>query len=171
MTKGPRGSVTDIAMVFLVAAVVGLSWNHTLLLSAWRGEATSAPAVAAPAAAQGTQDATPLPLGLMQVKEMYDANEAAIVDARDAETYAAGHVKGAVSLPLGEAVNGIPASFKTAVPSGKEVVVYCNGFSCHDSMQLGELLLKSGYRTVYVYEGGFPEWHDAGYPVEEGRKS
>jgi rhodanese-related sulfurtransferase len=35
-------------------------------------------------------------------------------------------------------------------------------------MDLAKLLMQAGYTAVYVYEGGFPEWRDAGYPVATG---
>ncbi|UFS71613.1 rhodanese-like domain-containing protein [Geomonas sp. RF6] len=172
MKKASSRLMTDVLLVFVVAAVLGLSWNHTLLLKAWRGEATSAPPAAETQEVPGpaAQEAVPLPLGLMQVKELYDAKEAVIIDARDMQSYEAGHIKGAVSLPLGEASKGAPPSFQAEVPTAKELIVYCNGFSCHDSMDLANLLIKWGYRTVYVYEGGYPEWYGAGYPISQGRK-
>ncbi len=50
------------------------------------------------------------------------------------------------------------------------LVVYCSGYDCHDSRDLATRLLAAGYRTVYVFEGGYPEWRDAGYPTREGKQ-
>jgi len=47
------------------------------------------------------------------------------------------------------------------------LMLYCSGFGCPDSFDLGERLLAEGYLDVRVYEGGFPEWRDAGLPVEK----
>ena len=106
----------------------------------------------------------------MQVKELADGGGALIVDAREPSSFAAGHISGARSLPLGEAGRPAAARFREDVPKGKTIIVYCNGFSCHDSLELGKLLMKWGYPAVYVYEGGYPEWRDAGYPVERGTR-
>jgi 3-mercaptopyruvate sulfurtransferase SseA len=50
------------------------------------------------------------------------------------------------------------------------LVLYCSGYGCPDSFDLGIILLAEGYRDVRVFEGGFPEWADAGLPVERGER-
>jgi len=77
--------------------------------------------------------------------------------------------RGAVSLPVGEAQGLIP-TFMEQTPKDKLLVVYCGGYDCHDSRLLGEKLLAAGFSQVFVYEGGFPEWQDAGHPVSKGDK-
>jgi rhodanese-related sulfurtransferase len=44
-------------------------------------------------------------------------------------------------------------------------VTYCSGFGCPDSFDLGMRLIETGYRDVRVFEGGYPEWRDAGLAV------
>jgi rhodanese-related sulfurtransferase len=154
----------ELALIFLLSAAAGIAWNHQLLSDAWSGKAVQASQKSAPSTQQGT---TPLPLGLMQVKELYDRKEALIVDARDNPSFAAGHISGALSLPLGEADAGL-AAFRAKAPPTATIVVYCNGFDCPDSMDLGSRLLGAGYRKVFVFLGGYPEWRDAGYPIAEG---
>jgi rhodanese-related sulfurtransferase len=50
------------------------------------------------------------------------------------------------------------------------LVIYCNGYGCPDSFDLGLRLIEAGYRDVRVFEGGLPEWRDAGLPVIEGER-
>ena len=69
----------------------------------------------------------------------------------------------------GEA-DGRLAEFARRYPPTTLLVVYCNGYDCHDSRDLGAKLMKAGYRSVYVFEGGYPEWRDAGYPTEGGNR-
>lgn len=161
----------EMAGICLVAGLIGLTWNYRLLYNAWTGTVSSgspsAPAVAPPTQSGQGQQAVPLPLGLMQVKEFYDRKEAVIVDARDGASFAAGHITGAVSLPLGEAGARL-ADFTKKYPPSTLLVVYCNGYDCHDSHNLAEKLIPAGYSTVFVFEGGFPEWQSAGYPVTGG---
>ncbi len=152
----------EMAGIILVAAVCGSIWNYKLLLGIWsggRGAATfSSPAVA-------STGSIPLPAGLVQVKQLLAKKEAVAVDARDSLAFSQGHVKGAVSLPLGQYEAGID-SFTQRVPVTASLVVYCSGYGCHDGMNLGKKLLAKGYRQVFVYEGGYPEWKDAGLPTE-----
>ena len=154
----------EMLLILLVAAAIGGAWNRKLLLQAWKGEA---PAMSK--GGMGNRADIPLPLGLMQVKELYDRKEAVIVDARDSETFDAGHIAGARSLTLGEFDDMLPR-FISDVPPTAMIIVYCNGYGCHDSSELGARLLRAGYRSVFVFEGGYPEWRDANYPMERGRR-
>jgi rhodanese-related sulfurtransferase len=162
MRKNWLGTVAEICLIVIVSASIGAIWNRSLLISAWRGE-TAGQAQAAP-----TGEELPMPLGLMQVKEMYDAKQAVIVDARSAASFAEGHIAGAISLPLEAARKNPARPINVKLAGDATIIAYCNGFSCHDSMDLGKILMHAGYATVYVFEGGFPEWRDAGYPVAKG---
>ncbi|MCM0080107.1 rhodanese-like domain-containing protein [Geomonas sp. Red32] len=159
----------EIAAIVLIAAVLGIGWNRTLLASAWKGEA----AIQQPASPQaqtaqaGGEELVPMPIPLAQVKDMHDGKQAVVIDARSASTFIQGHIAGAVSLPLEEARKN-PSSLKGRFSKDATIIAYCNGFSCHDSMDLGKLMMQAGYANVYVYEGGFPEWRDSGYPVAKG---
>lgn len=159
----------EMAAIVLMAAVIGIAWNHRLLLEVFRGQGVQAPPAAATAtpSTTATAAAAPLPLGLMQVKELSDTGEAVIIDARDRETFRKGHIRGAVSLPLGES-DGLIPTLAGQIAKEKLLVVYCGGYDCHDSRLLGEKLLAAGFGQVFVYEGGFPEWRDAGHPVAKG---
>jgi rhodanese-related sulfurtransferase len=157
--------IRDLLLILLLSLASGLVWNRTLLVDVWQGRAVTGKAPAAPVA----EVQEPLPLGLAQVKEFFDRRDALLVDARDAADYRKGHIAGAVSLPLGTVEERLSAFLRRA-PLTATLVVYCNGFDCHDSGKLGQRLLAAGYREVYVYLGGFPEWQAAGYPVTEGER-
>ena len=162
MSKKRYGTVAEIALVVVIAALLGISWNIELLTDAWRGKPTQQ----AEPAPRG--EILPMPIGLMQLKEMLDAGQAVLVDARSSDSFAKEHIAGALPLPLEEARrSGSPLP---KVPTDAVIIAYCNGFSCHDSMDLGTILIKAGYSSVYVFEGGLPEWRDAGYPVAGGAK-
>jgi len=157
--------ITPIQRVFLesfflllLASLIGMAVNWKLLGNAWSGKSI----VDKPSGV--SQAAIPLPLGLMQVKELFDKNEAVIIDSRDRKTFSAGHIKGAVSLPLFEAATMIP-EFSSRIPKKAMLLVYCNGYACEDSVELGKQLIAAGYSSVYYFDGGFPAWRDAKYPV------
>lgn len=150
----------EMAIMVALAVVIGVTWNYRLLVNAWSGKS-----VEAPRTTEGVQAPIPLPLGLMQVKELYDGRGAIFIDSRDRFAYGSSHIKGAISLPLSEAATAI-VEFGNRVPRNATLVVYCSGYACEDSMELGQQLLAIGYTTVYYFDGGFPAWRDAGYPVE-----
>jgi rhodanese-related sulfurtransferase len=84
---------------------------------------------------------------------------AVVLDVRPEEEYQAGHVPGALSVPVDslEALQGLPKD--------KEVVAYCRGPYCVFSDEAVRVLSARGYRASRLTEG-FPEWQAAGYPVE-----
>lgn len=154
--------VAEIGVLVLLAVVIGLAWNYRLLKTVWSSSTTAAvPVQTVP------QMAIPLPLGLMQVKELFDKKGAVIIDARDRNAYGTGHIKGAISLPLMEAASLVP-ELSDRVPKDAVLIVYCNGYACEDSVDLGKQLLSAGYQTVYYFDGGYPAWLDARYPVGKG---
>jgi rhodanese-related sulfurtransferase len=166
LKKHLLGTFTEVVLIVVLSAIAGIAWNRTLLAKAWRGEVTQQ-AQKAPAAAPAV-DAVPMPIAMQQVKELLDAKQCLVLDARSAANYAQGHISGAIALPLEKAQNPAAIASTIKAPKDATIIAYCNGFSCHDSMDLGKLLIGAGYTTVYVYEGGFPEWRDAGYPVATG---
>lgn len=83
-----------------------------------------------------------------------------VVDVRPEEEYRAGHIPGAVSIPLAELerrVGGLPAR--------REVVAYCRGPYCVLAFRAVEILRLRGRRARRLMDG-FPEWRAAGLPVE-----
>jgi len=159
VTKQSMRLAIEMAIMVALAAVIGVSWNYRLLVNAWTGMSAEAPK-----ATEGISAPIPLPLGLMQVKELYDGKEAMFIDSRDRVAYGSGHIKGAISLPLMDAATAI-AEFGNRVPRNATLVVYCSGYACEDSMEVGRQLLAIGYTTVYYFDGGYPAWRDAGYPI------
>jgi len=83
-----------------------------------------------------------------------------VVDVRPAEEYAAGHVPGAVNIPLRELEQRLQE-----LPRGQEVVAYCRGPYCVLAYEAVTRLREKGYAARRL-EDGFPEWRAAGLPVE-----
>lgn len=156
-----RRMMIDAAAIALVGALTGVAVNHRLLADALAGR-LAAPAPAAP----GPGVLLPQPVVLAEVRDLIAAG-ALPVDARDAQLFAEGHLPGAYSLPLGE-LGAARERFREQVAAERTLVIYCSGYGCPDSFDLGEALLAMGYRQVRVFEGGFPEWRDAGLPVVKG---
>jgi rhodanese-related sulfurtransferase len=82
-----------------------------------------------------------------------------VLDVRPATEYTAGHIPGAVSLPIGQLEQRL-----AELPSSGEVVAYCRGPYCvfaHDAVRL----LRANGHTARRLDGGMPEWRLAGLPV------
>jgi len=102
------------------------------------------------------------------VKYIYDRKEAVFVDARAYEDYQAGHIQGAVSLPVGQFEERIE-KFRTDYPTATYIVTYCSGRECDDSHELAQYLFAEGYTTISVFIDGFPVWKREGFPVEPAK--
>lgn len=88
--------------------------------------------------------------------------EVLVLDVRPEVEYAAGHIAGARSVPIGELKRHL-----RALPKDAEVVAYCRGPYCVYADDAVRLLQKKGYRARRL-EDGYPEWHRAGLPVTVG---
>ncbi len=86
-----------------------------------------------------------------------------VIDVRPEEEYAAGHLPGALSIPLEEL-----AKRMRGLPEDKEIVVYCRGRYCAYSHVAVELLRKRGFRARRLEEG-LPEWEAEDLPVARGK--
>lgn len=108
----------------------------------------------------------PVPMELGAVVQFIDADAALLVDARDRDQYAEGHIPGAISLPYDEAITD-PALLEGLETGGRPIIAYC-GSGCEVSLSLAEELIFAGHTRVAVLNGGFPDWVAAGHPVAEG---
>jgi rhodanese-related sulfurtransferase/DNA-binding transcriptional ArsR family regulator len=89
---------------------------------------------------------------------------AVVVDLRLAEEYEAGHIAGAISMPLAEL-----EAHLAELPADVEIVAYCRGPYCALAPQGVALLQRAGRRARRL-EDGFPEWRLAGLPVVTGSR-
>ncbi|MGC8667017.1 MAG: ArsR/SmtB family transcription factor [Chthonomonadales bacterium] len=88
--------------------------------------------------------------------------EAIVLDVRPPEEFAAGHVRGAVSIPL-QALE----EYLGQLPRDRRIVAYCRGPYCVLAAEAVRVLRRNGFQAVRMKEG-YPEWRDAGLPVEVG---
>lgn len=83
-----------------------------------------------------------------------------VLDVRPPEEYAAGHLPGAINIPLGE----LEANLKR-LPRNEEIVAYCRGPYCVLAFEAVFRLRAKGIKARRMQQG-FPEWKQAGLPVE-----
>ncbi len=87
------------------------------------------------------------------------AGEVTVLDVRPAAEYAAGHVPGAINIPLAQLEAALDA-----IDPASEVIAYCRGPYCVLAFDAVKLLRARGYSASRLQDG-FPEWRRAGLPV------
>jgi rhodanese-related sulfurtransferase len=90
--------------------------------------------------------------------------EVIVLDVRPLEEYQAGHIPGAISVPLAELKKKL-----TELPRDREIVAYCRGPYCVLAIEAVEMLRKKGF-TATRLEDGVPDWLARGLPVEVRQK-
>jgi DNA-binding transcriptional ArsR family regulator/rhodanese-related sulfurtransferase len=102
----------------------------------------------------------PEPVSMRELLTRARKGDVVILDTRPANEFAAGHIAGAVSIPIDELRKRL-----RELPKRKEFVAYCRGPYCVYADRAVELLRASGRRARRMLDG-FPEWKAAGHPIE-----
>jgi rhodanese-related sulfurtransferase len=97
------------------------------------------------------------------MKKIAAEEEVIIVDSRIESEYREGHIPGAVNIDTDHL-----AQQPELLPRSKSfpIVFYCNGPKCMKSHDAALLAREWGYRKIYWFRGGVPEWKTNGYPLE-----
>ena len=116
------------------------------------------------------QEAPPIPkevtvLSTEQLQKMLDKKEKIfLVDARNGAEFKEGHIVTATHV-YDKEMEANKAKFP--VDKNAPVVFYCNGYpKCPRSVNAATTAVGWGYKKIYVYVDGFPEWEKRGYPIE-----
>ena len=88
--------------------------------------------------------------------------EVTVLDVRPEEEYRAGHIPGAICVPLHDLERRIGE-----LQSERAVVAYCRGPYCVLAVRAVELLRAHGFKAVRL-EDGIPDWRARGFEVVEG---
>jgi len=102
----------------------------------------------------------PEPVKMQDLLKRARKNEVIILDARPAREFGAGHIAGALSVPVEKLQQRL-----RELPKSKEYVAYCRGPYCIYADRAVELLRASGRRARRLVDG-FPEWKAAGLEIE-----
>jgi rhodanese-related sulfurtransferase/DNA-binding transcriptional ArsR family regulator len=92
-------------------------------------------------------------------RRLEDGDELVVLDVRPAAEYAAGHLPGAVSIPVRELRRRL-----AELPGDREIVAYCRGPYCAFAHEAVALLRQEGLAARRL-EDGLPEWQAAGLAV------
>ena len=94
-----------------------------------------------------------------ELAERLRAGDVVVLDVRPEPEFRAGHIAGALSIPVAELSRRL-----RQVPKGQQVVAYCRGPYCVYADDAVRALRGRGYSAVRL-EDGYPEWASAGLPV------
>jgi rhodanese-related sulfurtransferase/DNA-binding transcriptional ArsR family regulator len=92
-------------------------------------------------------------------RRLQEGDRLVVLDVRPAAEHAAGHLPGAVSIPLGELRRRL-----AELPGDREIVAYCRGPYCAFAHEAVRVLGEAGLAARRL-EDGLPEWQAAGLPV------
>jgi rhodanese-related sulfurtransferase/DNA-binding transcriptional ArsR family regulator len=106
----------------------------------------------------------PEPVSMTELIERARSGKVVVVDTRPANEYAAGHISGAISVPIDDLQERL-----RQLPKSNEYVAYCRGPYCAYADRAVELLRANGRRARRL-DQGFPEWKASGLPVEMGNQ-
>ena len=90
--------------------------------------------------------------------------EAILIDTRTREKYAAGHIPGAISLPLQFMRKDDPR-----LTGSKVIIVYADGWNDPLSTAGVKRLISLDYKDVFDYKGGVQDWLEAGRTLSSGQ--
>lgn len=102
------------------------------------------------------------PVGREGLLDKVRAGDVTVLDVRPAEEYQAGHITGALSVPLTELRRRL-----AELPRDRRIVAYCRGPYCVLAIEAVEMLRASGFDAVRL-EDGVPEWRARGWDVAVG---
>lgn len=90
------------------------------------------------------------------------AGDVAVLDVRPIEEYRAGHIPGALSVPLNQL-----KEILAQLPLDQEIVAYCRGPYCVLAVQAVDLLRAKGFNAIRLEES-VQDWRAMGLPIEIG---
>ena len=105
------------------------------------------------------------PVEMSELLKRARSRSVVVLDTRPPGEYAAGHIAGAISVPVDDLQRRL-----RQLPKGKEYVAYCRGPYCVYADRAVEILRSNGRQARRLREG-FPEWRAAGLPVEVSASS
>ena len=105
---------------------------------------------------------------LAEARAAVEDGRTVFVDARAVSAYAAGHIPGALNIPVPE-FHPDMAGRLAHLPRSTPVITYCTGETCQSSVGLADWLREDlGFDSVRVFYGGWAAWVEADCPVDTG---
>lgn len=119
-----------------------------------------------------SEDLPPEPpsIGMEETYQLFSGGDGVVfLDVRDPDQFSAGHIRGAMNLPVTQAEAGLGE-----LPKDRKIVIYgqstATGDPCAESRSTGRLLFANGFaeNLLAVFADGFEAWVEGGHPIEKG---
>jgi rhodanese-related sulfurtransferase len=98
-----------------------------------------------------------------EAKQLFDQG-AVFLDVRSEQDWEAGRIPGSKHLELKKVFN--QESLGSVAQADQKLVIYCNSTGCMRSSKAAKHAVEWGYKKVYYYRLGYPDWQANGYAVE-----
>lgn len=95
-----------------------------------------------------------------EATNLINREEAVVIDVRNQNEFKAGHIAGAINIPLTDIKQG---SDKLKKYEGKPLLIYCKAST--ESGEACKLLSKEGKKNLHCLKGGVQSWQDASMPL------
>jgi len=152
----------QIPAILFIAAFLGLGYNQLRsdslpIVCAWSDADDTQP---------GKQELNYLSgISIDEAAKLFKDNNAFFIDARNADLYNRGHIKGALSVPWQD-VDEQCLKIIDIIPLDKIIITYCDGVSCHLCNYLADFLKELGYEHARALVNGWTSWNHHKLPVE-----
>ncbi len=157
-------TIKEVLLLFLAAAAVGFGFNAVRSKPLPLSYGKAMPNTPASKDSPATQ---PPSISLQELRDA-PAGSICFIDARTSLFFAGGHIPHAVSLPRKEFASAFARVEGTLrKDTSRRLVVYCSDVDCDDARAVARELLRAGLKSVFVFNGGWKQWHEAGLPEEK----
>lgn len=129
------------------------------------------------ALAQETPTTAPAGVKLVESKDVVELQKqgAILVDTRRTSEFSEATIKGAISVPYDPEKSAKDAGFDATqdkfdmsklADKNAKIVTFCNSGTCWKSYKSAVVLAKNGYKNVFWYRNGVPDWKARKLPME-----
>jgi rhodanese-related sulfurtransferase len=95
-----------------------------------------------------------------KMQKIVARKDTVIVDARMEQDYKAGHIDGAVSLPV-NCSDEVYARTVSGLTKNKKIILYCQSAGCQFAEKIALRLKEDGFKNLAIFKGGWVEWQKA----------
>ncbi len=149
-----RHNLRRILTILLLSAILGIARN--VIFSGGIDLSVSETPVI-------SSDSLSLEISLQAGYQLY-RQDLPFIDARSAESYQAGHIPDAVSLPATVSFQQ-QMMIAQSLDTSRTYVLYCNDEHCTLADEIYEFMRVSGFHNLHIMYEGYDGWLEAGYPV------